>query len=151
MGIDLRKSLNVAMIPIAILVGIGIVTEVIRLVPFLNLLLCLVGIPLAIVGWVVTAWSGYKAVKEAQMDLVGGAVTGALTGAIAGFVNALISFVLSLAGIGMDVASNGADLGTAVGVGFGIVAIIIAPIVGAIFGAILGAIGAFIAGNMGKK
>lgn len=152
MAIDFGKSLKVATIPIAILVAIGIVSHVIGLIPFLSFLLCIIGIPLAIVGWVVTAWSGYKAVKEAQMDLVGGAVTGALTGAVAGFINALIGFVLSLAGIGVGVASGGeVGLGEGIGIVAGIISLVIAPIIGAIIGAILGAIGAFVATNMGKK
>src|SRR5574337_1140381 len=147
MGIDIGKSVKVATIPIAILVGIGIFSNVLGMIPFLSFLLCIIGLPLAIVGWVVTAWAGYKAVKEAGMDLVGGAVTGALTGAIAGLINAIIGFALSMLGVGVGVATGGTDgVGAVVGAGFGIIGIIVAPIVGAIFGAILGVIGAFVAG-----
>ncbi len=147
MAIDLKKSLNVATIPIAILVVIGIVTHVIALIPFLNFLLCLIGIPLAIISWAVNAWAGYKAVKEAQMDLTGGAVVGALTGGIAGLINSIISLVLIVAGVGVGAAAGGGvGLGEAVGFIAGVIAIPIALIIGAIIGAILGAIGAYIAG-----
>jgi len=139
--VDLKKSLDVAKIPIAILVAIGIFSNVVGLiVPFL---LCVVGLPLAIVGWAVNAWAGYKAVKEAKMDLVGGTVVGAVTGAVAGFINALIGFVFSMAGIG---TYGGGAEEFAIGAGLGMIGIIVAPIIGAIIGAILGAIGAFIAG-----
>lgn len=147
MAIDIGKSIKVATIPIVILVVIGVVSNVIGAIPVLNFLLCLIGIPLTLISWAVLAWSGYKAVKEAQMDLVGGAVTGALAGAIAGLVNAIVGFLFSLLGLGAGLALGGEDgVGAAVGVGFGIVAVIIAPIVGAITGAIFGVIGAFVAG-----
>lgn len=147
MAIDIGKSLKVGTIPIVILVVIGVVSNVIGAIPVLNFLLCLIGIPLTIVSWGVLAWSGYKSVKEAGMDVVGGAVTGALVGAISGLVNAIVGFLLSLLGIGAGLAMGGEDgVGAAVGVGFGIVGIVVAPIVGAVIGAIFGAIGAFVAG-----
>jgi hypothetical protein len=147
MGIDIQKSLKVATIPIVILVGIGIFSNVIGAIPFLNFLLCIIGLPLTLISLVVNAWAGYKAVKEAGMDLVGGAVTGAVAGAVAGLINAIVGFVISLLGIGAGMVGGGGDaVGAAFGVGFGIIGIVLAPIIGAIVGAVLGAIGAFVAG-----
>ncbi|HSB47709.1 MAG TPA: hypothetical protein VLD37_06885 [Candidatus Bilamarchaeum sp.] len=147
MSLDFGKCFKVAMIPIAILVAIGIFQNVVGLIPFVNLILCFIGPLLALVSLAVLAWSGYKAVKEAGMDLVGGAVTGAVAGAVSSLVNAIIGFVLGLVGVGAGLATGGNDtVGAAIGVGFGIVGIIIAPIIGAMVGAVLGAIGAFVAG-----
>jgi hypothetical protein len=146
LAFDIGKSLKVAMIPIVILIAIGIFSSIIGAIPVLNMLLCLVGIPLAIVGWVVTAWSGYKAVKEAQMDLVGGAITGGLTALIAGVVNGVVSFVLNMLGMGVGVATGGDVGGAAIGAGFSAVFIVVGVVVGTIIGLVLGAIGAFVAG-----
>jgi len=146
LAFDIGKSLKVATIPIVILIAIGIFSSVIGAIPVLNMLLCLVGIPLAIVGWVVTAWAGYKAVKEAQMDLVGGAITGGLTALVAGIVNGVVSFVLSMLGVGVGVASGGDVGGAAIGAGFSAVFIVVGIVVGTIVGLVLGAIGAFVAG-----
>ena len=144
---DFQKSLKVAMMPAGIMIAIGVVSTLLG--TFVPLLACIVGLPVLLAQIVVNAWAGYKSVKEAGMDLMGGAVTGAVAGAIAGLVNAIVSFVLSLAGIGVGLATgggSGAALGGALAAGIGIVAIILAPIFGAIVGLILGAIGAFVAG-----
>jgi hypothetical protein len=146
LAFDIGKSLKVAMIPIVILIAIGVFSAVIGAIPVLNMLLCLVGIPLAIVGWVVTGWAGYKAVKEAQMDLVGGAITGGLTALIAGVVNGVISFVLNMLGVGAGVAMGNDVGGAALGAGIGVVVIVVGVVVGTIIGLVLGAIGAFVAG-----
>jgi hypothetical protein len=146
LGIDIGKSLKVATIPIVILIAIGVFSSIVGAIPVLNILLCIVGIPLTIVSWVVTAWAGYKAVKEAQMDLVGGAVTGGLAALIAGIVNGIVSFVLSLLGMGVGVATGGDVGGAAVGAGFGLVFIVVGIVIGTIIGLVLGAIGAFVAG-----
>ena len=146
MAFDIGKSLKVAMIPIVILIAIGIFSTIIGMIPVLNMLLCIVGLPLAIIGWVVIAWSGYKAVKEAQMDLVGGAITGGLAALISGVVNGLISFVLNILGVGVGVATGGDVGGAAFSAGIGAVALVIGIVVGTIIGLILGAIGAFVAG-----
>ena len=146
MAFDIGKSLKVAMIPIVILVVIGIFSAVIGAIPVLNMLMCIVGIPLTLVALAVTAWAGYKAVKEAQMDLVGGAITGGLTSLISGIINGIVSFILSMLGVGVGVATGG-DVGSAaVGAGFGAVVIVGSIVVGTIIGLVLGAIGAFVAG-----
>lgn len=146
MGIDIGKSLKVAMIPIIILVGIGIFSAVIGAIPILNFLLCIIGIPLMIVQWVVLAWSGYKSVKEAQMDLVGAVVTGALAGTISGLVNGIIGFVLAILGVGVGVATGGSVGGAAFGIIGGLLGVVGGLIFGLIFGAVFGAIGGFVAG-----
>lgn len=146
MAFDIGKSLKVAMIPIVILIAIGVFSAVIGAIPVLNMLICIVGIPLLIVGWVVTAWAGYKAVKEAQMDLVGGAITGGLTALIAGVVNGVVSFVLNMLGMGVGVAGGGDIGGAALGAGVGVVVIVVGVVVGTVIGLVLGAIGAFVAG-----
>lgn len=140
------KALKVATIPIVILIVIGVLSTVVSRIPVLNILMCLVGIPLTIVSLVVTAWAGYKAVKEAQMDIVGGALTGALTGLVSGVVNGVVALVLEMLGMGVGVATGG-DVGSAaIGAGFSIIGIVIGVVVGVILGAILGLIGAFVAG-----
>lgn len=136
---DINKIIKVAILPIGILVLIGVFSNVAGLI--IPALLCVVGMPLAIVGWIVNAWAGFKAVKEEKMDLVGGIIVGTVTGAIAALINAIIGFILSLAGIG---ATGGAGMDFAISAVGGIIGIFIAPFIGAIFGAVLGAIGAFI-------
>lgn len=146
MALDIGKSLKVAMIPIVILIAIGIFSTVVGAIPVLNMLMCVVGIPLTIVGWVVLAWSGFKAVKEAQMDLVGGAVTGALAGFVSGLVNGVVAFVFNMLGMGVGVATGGDVGGAAIGAGFGAVVIVAGIVGGTVIGLVLGAIGAFVAG-----
>ncbi|MEW6721977.1 MAG: hypothetical protein AB1324_01815 [Candidatus Micrarchaeota archaeon] len=147
MGIDIGKSLKVATIPIVILIAIGVFSAIIGAIPFVNFLLCLLGLPMWIVSLAVLGWSGYKAVKEAQMDLVGGAVTGGLAGLISSVVNGIVGLVMSMLGIGVGLATGGNDgMGAAVGVGFGVVAVVVGVVIGTITGLVLGAIGAFVAG-----
>ncbi len=136
---DHNKVIKVSTVPIGILVAIGIFSNVAGLV--LPALLCVVGLPLTIAGWAVTAWAGYKAVKEEKMELVGGVIVGAFTGAVAALINAIIGFILGMIGIG---AYGGGAEEMAFGAIGGIIGIVFAPIVGAILGAILGAIGAFV-------
>ncbi len=147
MAFDIGKSFNVAMIPIVILVAIGIFSSVVGAIPILNILMCIVGLPLFVVGLIVNAWAGFKAVKEAQMDVMGGALTGGIAALVAGIINGIVSYVLNLLGIGVNVAAGNNDLGgAALGAGVGLVAMVGGIIVGTILGLILGAIGAFIAG-----
>ncbi|MFH0737636.1 MAG: hypothetical protein V1827_03710 [Candidatus Micrarchaeota archaeon] len=146
MAFDIGKALKVGTIPIVILVVLSILTTVIGAIPFLNMLICILGLPVMLISFVVTAWAGYKAVKEAQMDLVGGALTGGLVSLISGVVGAIVSFIVSLLGIGVNVAGGGDVGGAAVTVGLNIVGIIVGIVFSVIIGLILGAIGAFVAG-----
>jgi hypothetical protein len=155
LAIDIGKSLKVATIPIAILVALGILQNVIGLVPFLGgVAICLTGPLFLIATLVVLGWAGYKAVKEAQMDLVGGAVTGAIAGVISGAIGAVVGFVFALLGVGADVAGGGGAEGAAYGAVGSVIGLVFALVFGIIFGAVIGAImgaaGAFVAG-MGTK
>lgn len=153
LAIDINKSLKVAMVPTLVLIAMGVFSSVVGLIPVLNFIVCVLGLPLIIVGWLVLAWAGFKAVKEAKMDLLGGAVTGALAGAISSFINALISFLLDMLGIGVAAAAGGGMLGEVAGsisFGAGVAGLFIAPVVGAIIGLVCGAIGAFAAANLKK-
>jgi hypothetical protein len=146
LAFDIGKSFKVAMIPIVILIAIEVFSKVIGAIPVLNMLMCVAGIPLLLLGWAVLAWAGFKAVKEAQMDLVGGAITGGLAGLVSSVVGGLLSLVLGMLGMGADVATGG-DMGNAaIGMGLGVVGVIVGVALGTIFGLVLGAIGAFVAG-----
>lgn len=134
--IDIQKSLKVAMVPIGALIILNILSHIPRYIPFTIIPWPLISaLSLLITGFMVVAlaWSGFKAVKEAQMSLVGGAVTGGLTGAISGLINAVVNFVLGTVGIGE-------------GNFIGIAGIILLSIIAAVIGLILGTIGAFVAG-----
>jgi hypothetical protein len=147
LGIDIGKSLKVAVIPIVILIAIGVFSAVVGSIPVINLLTCITGIPLLLVSWAVLAWSGYKSVKEAQMDIVGGLITGLLAGGISGLVSSIVYFVMGILGIGASVALGSGDGATAaLGVGIGIFGIAWGIGMGILQGAVLGAIGAFVAG-----
>lgn len=151
---DLKKAMDAAMIPAAILTVIGIGSAVIGAIPFLNVLLCLLGLPILIINIAVLGWSGFRAVKEFGMDLVGGAVVGAIAGLVSALIGGIVGLVLNLLGIGANMAASGmgggdvggAAIGGAVGLVGGIVGLVVGVVFGTIFGAILGAAGAFVAG-----
>ncbi len=156
MAIDLGKSFKVATIPIAAAVGVHILNLIINMVigaiPVLGLIVCVIGPLFGLIGLAILAWAGYKSVKEAQMDLTGGAVTGAVTGVVGGVINAVISFAFLALGLGASLATSGGSnmLGAGIGAAIGIVAFIISLVLAVIFGVIIGgicgAIGAYIAG-----
>jgi hypothetical protein len=146
LALDIGKALKVATIPIVILIAIEVFSKVIGAIPLLNLLLCVTGIPLLVVSWIVMAWAGFKAVKEAQMDLLGGAVAGGLAGFISSVVGGVIGIVLQLLGVGVGVATGGDLGGAALGMGFGVVFVVVGIAIGTISGLVLGAIGAVVAG-----
>ncbi len=154
MAIDIQKSFKVAIIPIAALIGIGIVREIVFVaigaIPFLGLILCAIGPLFGLLSLLVLAWAGYKSVKEAQMDIVGGAVTGAIAGVIGGIVDAVINFAFVALGLGAGLATGGDMVGAGIGAAIGVIGLIIglvfAVFVGLVMGAIFGAAGAFVAG-----
>ncbi|MEW6748218.1 MAG: hypothetical protein AB1295_00730 [Candidatus Micrarchaeota archaeon] len=146
MAFDIGKAFKVGTIPIVVLILLGIFSTVVGAIPVLSMLLCVIGLPLAIIGWVVNAWAGYKAVKEAGMDLVGGALTGGLVAFVAGVVSGVVGFVVQLLGIGVGVAGGNDIGGAAIGAGFGVIGIVFGVITGTVIGLVLGAIGAFVAG-----
>jgi hypothetical protein len=143
---DLKKAMDAAMIPAAILTAIGIVSALIGAIPVLNMLLCILGLPILIVNLAVLGWSGFRAVKEYGMDLVGGAVVGAMAGLASALIGGIVQFLLNMLGLGAAVMGSGDAIGGAVGVVGGIIGLIFGVIFGTIFGAILGAVGAFVAG-----
>lgn len=144
MALDIGKSLKVATIPIVVLIVLGIASNLVSLIPFLG---CIVGIPILVVSMAVLGWAGFKAAKEAGMDLVGGAVTGGLAGLISGIVNGIIGFVLSVLGIGVGMAMGGSDVGgAALGAGFVLIGVVVGVVFSLVLGLVMGAIGAFVAG-----
>jgi hypothetical protein len=147
LALDIGKALKVAMIPIVILVAIELFSKIVGAIPFANMLMCVLGLPLLLVSWVVLAWAGFKAVKEAQMDLVGGAIAGGLAGLISSVIGGIVGLVLSMLGIGAGVALGSNDVGgAAIGVGLNIVGVVIGIVLGTVFGLVFGAVGAFVAG-----
>ncbi len=155
---DMKKIMDAAMIPAVILSVIGVASAIIGAIPFLNVLLCLLGLPLLIVNIAVLGWAGFRGVKNYGLDLVGGALAGALAGLISAVIGGVVGLVLNLLGMGANVAASGmgggdlggAAIGGAVGIVGGIIGLVVGVVFGTIFGAILGAIGAFVAG-MNKK
>lgn len=151
---DFKKIVDAALIPLAIITIIGVAGEIIGSFPFLGLLLCLLGLPILIVNLAVLGWSGFRAVKDFGMDLVGGTIVGTLTGLVSFLIIGLVGFILNMLGFGASMAAGGyggSMAATAVVGAFsvigGIISIIGRVAFGTIAGAVFGAIGAFIAQN----
>ncbi|MBU0527442.1 hypothetical protein KKE92_03100 [Candidatus Micrarchaeota archaeon] len=143
---DIKKVIKAAMIPAGILIAISVGSTVVGAIPVLNFLLCCLGIPIAIANIAVLAWSGYAAVKEHKLDLVGGVLTGGLAGFAGALVGGIVSFVFNMIGFGANVVAGGDVTNAALGGVGGIIGIIIGIFIGTVAGLILGAIGAFVAG-----
>lgn len=148
--LDIGKIFGAIMIPAVLLVLTGIFATVVGAIPVLNLLLCVVGLPLFVVNLAIMGWAGYKAAKEAGADVLGGAVGGGLAAFIAGTVSAVISVVLSVLGFGVTVATGGDTGSGALGAGMGIVGALIGVVISTGFGLVLGAVGALVAGSSKK-
>ena len=158
MKLDFGKMLKVATIPIVILIVVSLIKTFIGFVatifPPVGFALCAL-IPLTtLISIVVLAWAGFKAVKEAQMDIIGGALTGGLTSFVAGVVGGMIGLVINMAGIGVGLAGSNSIGSAAIGVGMnavgGVFNLIISVVTWTVFGLVLGAVGAFVAQNMKK-
>jgi hypothetical protein len=147
LAFDIGKALKVATIPIVILVAIELFSKIIMAIPLLNMLMCVVGVPLFIASLVVLAWAGFKAVKEAQMDIIGGALAGGIAGFVSSLIGGIVGLVLSMLGIGAGVALGNNDVGgAAIDAGMNVVGVIIGIGIGTVMGLIFGAVGAFVAG-----
>ncbi|MCI0503689.1 hypothetical protein L0Y65_03170 [Candidatus Micrarchaeota archaeon] len=154
MAFDIGKALKTALIPAVLVIILGIISQgigfILGIVPFLSVIMCAIGPGIMLLQVICLAWAGFKAVKEAQMDLVGGALSGGIAGVISSVVLGVISAVLAVLGIGANVVGSDSLGGAAIGAGIGIVAIVIGLVVGIIFwtvvGLVMGAIGSFVAG-----
>jgi hypothetical protein len=143
---DFKKIINAAMIPAGILIVISVGSTVVGAIPLLNFLLCCLGIPIILANIAVLGWSGYRAVKELGLDLIGGALTGGLAGFAGALVGGIVSFIFNMIGFGASAALGGDVADAAIGGAVGIVGIVIGIFVGTVLGLVLGAIGAFVAG-----
>lgn len=158
MAFDIGKAFKVATIPIVIMIVWALIQTFIgfavNMFPPIGYALCVLAPIGLLLGVVIPAWAGFKAVKEAQMDIVGGAITGGLVGLVASIVGAVLTMIVSVLDIGAFVATSGmspeyalAGAGGLIGLAFSLVAGIVFWTVVAV---VLGAIGAFIAKNMKK-
>ncbi len=144
---DFKKSLDAAMIPAAVLIAISVASSLIGAVPVLNVLLCILGLPLFVVNLAVLGWSGYRAVKEYSLDLVGGALTGGIAGFASALIGGIFSLILTFVGLSASAALTG-DVGdAALGGVFGVIGLAMGVVFGTILGLVLGAVGAFVAGQ----
>lgn len=147
---DIGKIFGAIMIPTVLLIVTGVFATVVGAIPLLNILMCVLGLPLFAVNLAIMGWAGHKAAREAGAGVLGGAAGGGAAALIAGTVSAVISVVLSVLGFGVTVATGG-DTGTgALGAGMGIVGALIGVVISTGFGLVLGAIGALIAGTSKK-
>ncbi len=154
MAFDLGKAFKVALIPAVLVMVLGIISTglsfVLNIVPFLGLIMCAIGPGILLLQAICLGWAGFKATKEAQMDLIGGALSGGIAGFVSSVVLGVISAVLTVLGIGASVMGSDSLGGAAIGAGLGIVAIVIALVAGIVFwtvvGLVMGAIGSFVAG-----
>lgn len=144
--LDLKKSFEAAILPTAALVGIGILSIILNMIP-LGDLICVLSTALFVASLAAYGWAGYRSVKEYKLDLVGGVLAGAIAGALGGIINGILAFILMMIGIGAAVAEAG-EAGAsmmAFSGAVGIFAIAVGVVIGVILGAVLGAIGAFVA------
>lgn len=141
--------MKAATIPAVLLIALGIVGVGIGFIPFLG---CITGIPMLLAGWAILGWAGFKAVKEENLDIVGGALAGLIAGLASSLVVGVINFVLGMLGIAAVAAMGSSDItGAALGGGLAIVGLVIGIVVGAVIGLVFGAIGALVAQQMAKK
>ncbi|MEK6982165.1 MAG: hypothetical protein AABX38_04505 [Candidatus Micrarchaeota archaeon] len=157
--VDIGKSINASLLPTTVYVILGIVVELLEKIPFLigAVLGCLLIVPKIIIGPLILAWAGYKAVKEKGSDLVGAALAGAFSGATGLTIVAIAAFIMQILGIipaaiaagapetageGMMTFTSGIFGGVV-----GVFAIGFYLVTGILLGAIMGAIGGIIAGQ----
>ncbi len=144
-------ALKAAMLPIAAIVILQIISQLVGLVPIIGMVaLCSCIIIIPVHGWV-----GY-AIQKKGFTMGDSAVVGAIAGIISGIIQIIMSFVAQLlAGVlGVTLMGNSAGdavLSGVVGAGVtGIVGLVCMIPIYAVLAAILAVIGYFIAQQMKK-
>ncbi|VVB98562.1 Uncharacterised protein [uncultured archaeon] len=141
---DIGKSLNLALIPAAGLIVLGLVQIGIGLIPAVGgVLSCLTGSVGLVIQIAIVGWAGYNAVKSGGLDMMGAALTGAIAAIVGGLVVGIISIALVMLNIGA--AGAAAGIGTGVGIAIILGAIAVGVVINAIIGAVVGAVGGLIA------
>jgi hypothetical protein len=137
--VDWKKGYEIAKMPVLAIIAIAVVVGLVSIVPALNMLICILGLPVFILNIVLYAYIGYL-ISKAGMELADSAVTGALAALAAGVVGLVINLVALPLGFG---------------VGLDAVAVIAASVVGIITGmviaAIIAVVGHLIGGATAKK
>lgn len=145
---DIKKGYEVAKMPILAIIALAIVAGLVAIIPVLNVLICILGLPILIANIVLYAYIGYL-LQKAGMEIVDSAIMGALASLAAGLIGLVLNVVASLLGFSVDVATGGGDaISGAVGVTAVLVASVVDIIVGMIIAAIVAVVGYLIAGAM---
>jgi hypothetical protein len=145
---NIMGGIKVAMLPIAAIVILQIVSSLVGLVPFIGFLaLCSCVILIPVHGWV-----GYV-IKKSGLTMEDSAAVGAIAGLISGVVNAIMSFVMIALGGAFGVATAGNDVATTalmsgIGAGFTGLAFLCSIPLYVVIGAVLAVAGYFIAQEM---
>ncbi len=131
MNIDIRKSMDMAWLPIIIIVVLAVICDLTG-----NMIVL---VPSLILSLILLIRAGYMSVKLARMSIIGGAVTGALVGLISGVIHAAITILqIFRFNLWHSMPLTGIVVVT-------LLALFGSGIVCAIIGAILGTAGAYIA------
>ncbi|MEM4358934.1 MAG: hypothetical protein QXT45_00180 [Candidatus Bilamarchaeaceae archaeon] len=146
---NIGKAFDAAKLPVLAVIGLGVLSSLISVVPILNMLMCLLGLPLFIINVVLYAYIGYLIAKSG-LEIVDSAVIGGLTALVSGIIGMVIYLGATMLGIGASVATGGDLTGGAISAGLGIVASIIGIVVGMVIGAAIAVVGHLIAGAMKK-
>lgn len=151
MGVELGNIIRLSFIPLAIIIAIGIISEVIIL-PFYSVKggpECM-RIPGVLIAFACLVWVGYKTMKEGGVRLMDGVAAGAFIGLLSSLAGAFLHVIFMVAfGIGLAPISTILNDSEALFFSLGIIMVpfCFGPIVWVMIGAVMGAIGAFIAGR----
>ncbi len=150
MTMNIGKAFGLAKLPVLAIIGLGLLASLISVVPIVQFLMCLLGLPLLIISIILYAYIGYL-IAKGGLEIVDSAAIGALTALVSGVIGMIISLVASMLGMGVDVATGGDVASSALGVGIGVIASIIGIIIKMIIGAVIAVIGHIIGGAAMKK
>ena len=157
---DLRiiEGLNDVKIPAAVLIGWGILSNVLLFIPIVNMVTCLL-LPLGLlIGFGIPIYMGYLLASK-RYELVEGAVVPAIVGLISSIINSVIHLAGGLLGLTVQVGKgmmSGSDVSSAMlsgamGMGIDIVCMVGGILWGVIISAVLGVIGYFAYGLINKR
>ncbi|MEM2908566.1 MAG: hypothetical protein QW590_02840 [Candidatus Bilamarchaeaceae archaeon] len=146
---NIGKAFGLAKLPVLVIIGLGLLASLISVVPILNMLMCILGVPLLIADIILYAYIGYL-IAKGGLEIIDSAVMGALTALVSGIIGMIISLAATMLGIGVNVATGGDLTGGAISAGLGVVASIIGIVVGMVIGAAIAVVGHLIAGAMKK-
>ncbi|NYZ77212.1 hypothetical protein H0O02_02760 [Candidatus Micrarchaeota archaeon] len=147
---NIGKAFGLAKLPVLVIIGLGIVASLIGAIPVLNVLICILGLPLFIVNIILYAYIGYL-IAKGGLEIIDSAVIGALTALVSGIIGMVIGFIASILGLGVDLAVGGDATAGVLGVGVGLIASVIGIVIGMVIGAVIALIGYLVAGAMAKK